>query len=247
MNEILETKQEGRVLRVWLNRPDQHNLLSTELCRELVLAFDRAEKDPSVGSVLLAGRGDSFCAGMDLTELATGDVEKVSSVQETLFTMGARLTKPLIGAVRGAALGGGTGMVANCHVVIASENATFGLTGVRLGLWPFVFFHAISAAVGERRTLAFTITGEVFNAAEALRIGLVHRVVPIEEVEQHGLEVARTVANYSSNALHSGLGFVHAVQGQTWQAAASVGRLVRDEFLNSREFQADLAAFLDQK
>jgi enoyl-CoA hydratase/carnithine racemase len=247
MSDILETKQEGRVLRVWLNRPDQRNSLSTDLSRELVLAFDRAEKDASVGSILLAGRGDSFCAGMDLHELATSDVEKVSGVQETLFTIGARLTKPLIGAVRGAALGGGTGIVANCHVVIASENATFGLTGIRLGLWPFVFFHAVSAAVGERQTLAFTITGEVFNAAEALRIGLVHRVVPIEEVERCGLEVAQTVASFSSNALHSGLGFVHGVQGQTWKAAASVGRLVRDEFLRSREFQANLAAFLNQK
>lgn len=135
-------------------------------------------------------------------------------------------------------------MVANCHVVIASENATFGLTGIRHGLWPFVFFHAVSAAVGERSTLAFTITGEVFNAAEALRTGLVHRVVPTEAVEPVGLDIAQTVANYSSNALHSGIGFVHGVQGQSWKAAASVGRLVRDEFLKSREFQANLAAFL---
>jgi enoyl-CoA hydratase/carnithine racemase len=247
MNDILETKQEGRVLRVWLNRPERRNSLSTDLCRELVVVFDRAEKDASVGSVLLAGRGDCFCAGMDLNEFATGDVEKVSGVQETLFTIGARLTKPMIGAIRGAALGVGTGLVANCHVVIASENATFGITGIRLGLWPFVFFHAVSAAVGERRTLAYTITGEIFNADEALRSGLVHRVVPIEEVETCGFAVAQTVANYSSSALHSGLGFVRGAEGQTWKAAAGVGRLIRDEFLKSREFQASLAAFLNQK
>src|ERR1700680_2418050 len=154
MNDILETKQEGRVLRVWLNCPDQSNSLTTELCRELVCTLERAEKDGNGGSVLLAGRGESFCTGMDLNELATGDVERVSRLQEILFTMGARLTKPLIGAVQGAALASGTGVVANCHVVIASENATFGLTGIRLGLWPFVLFHAVSAAVGERRAIA---------------------------------------------------------------------------------------------
>src|SRR5882724_7642989 len=161
MTDIVETKQEGRVLRVWLNRPDQRNSLNTELCGELVRALDGAEKDGSVASVLLAGRGDSFCAGMDLNELATGDVEKVSRIQEMLFTMGARLTKPLVGAVQGVALASGMGLVANCHVAIASENATFGLTGIRFGLWPFVIFHAVSAAVGERRALALTITGEV--------------------------------------------------------------------------------------
>jgi enoyl-CoA hydratase/carnithine racemase len=247
MNDILETKQEGRVLRVWLNCPDQSNSLTTELCRELVDTLDRAEKDGNVGSVLLAGRGESFCTGMDLNELATGDVEKVSRLQEILFTMGARLTKPLIGAVQGAALASGTGVVANCHVVIASENATFGLTGIRLGLWPFVIFHAVSAAVGERRAIAMTITGEVLSAAEALRTGLVHKVVPIGELEQRALEVAQTVANYSSHAMHTGLGFVRTVQGQTWKDAAGVGRLIRDQFLKSTEFQADLRVFLNQK
>ena len=247
MNTVLETKSEGRVLRLWLNRPSHGNSLTTELCRELVDVIDRAEKDPGVGSVLLAGKGESFCAGMDLNELATGDVESISSVQEALFTIGARLTKPLIAAVQGAALGSGTGVVANCHVVIASEDATFGITGIRMGLWPFVFFNAFASAVGERRAIAMTITGEVVNAAEAMRIGLVHHVVPIEDVEPRALEVAQTVANYSSNALHSGLAFVHAVRGRTWKDAAGVGRLLRDEFFKSTEFKANLGAFLNQK
>jgi len=247
MNSVLETKQEGRVLRLWLNRPSQRNSLTTELCRELVDLIDRAEKDPSVGSVLLAGRGESFCAGMDLNEIAAANVEGVSGVQEALFTMGARLTKPLIAAVQGAALGSGTGVVANCHVVIASEDATFGISGIRMGLWPFVFFNAVASAVGERRAIAMTITGEVFNAAEAMRIGLVHQVVPIEDVDQRALEVTQTVANYSSNAVHSGLAFVHAVRGRTWKDAAGVGRLLRDEFLKSTEFKASFGGFLNQK
>ena len=141
----------------------------------------------------------------------------------------------------------GMGLVANCHVAIAAENATFGLTGIRIGLWPFVFFNAVATAVGERRALALTITGEVFNAAEAMRIGLVHQVVPIEDVDRHALEVTQTVANYSSNAVHSGLAFVHAVRGRTWKDAAGVGRLLRDEFLKSTEFKASFGGFLNQK
>jgi len=202
MTDVVEMKQEGRVLRVCLNRPDQRNSLTMKLCKELVHEFDRAQRDQSVGSVLLTGMGGCFCAGMEINEVARGDLASISRVQETLFTIGTRLTKPLIGAVQGVALGSGMGLVANCHVAIAAENATFGLTGIRFGLWPFVIFPAVAAAVGQRRALALTMTGEVINAAEALRIGLVHQVVPIGEVEQRALDIAQTVANYSLHAMH---------------------------------------------
>ena len=247
MNGIVERELEGRVLRVWLNRPGSHNLLTSELCRELVQVLDGAQKDGSVGAVLLAARGDSFCTGMDLKELASSDIERASRLQETLFTIGARVQKPLIGAVQGPALGAGTGLVANCQVVIASESATIGISGLRMGLWPFVFFHAVAAAVGERRALALTITGQLLNADEALRVGLVHQVVSIEEVEPCALVLAQTVANYSSNALRSGLAFVQGVQGQPWRAAASAGRLLRDEFFKSAEFQANLTGLPKEK
>ena len=247
MSDTLETKQEDRVLRIWLNRPANRNVLSFELCQQLIREFERADRDNSVGSILLAGRGDSFCAGMDLKELANGNVERISSLQEALFTIGARLAKPVIGAVQGVALASGTGLVANCHVVIAADNATFGLPGIRMGLWPFVLFPAISAAVGERRATALSITGEVFNAAVALQIGLIHQVVSIDELEPRAVEVAHTVANYNSIALRAGLGFVHGARGQTWKAAAGTARLLRDEFLEGGNFQETLAAYLNQK
>lgn len=247
MTNVIETKHEGRVLRVCLNRPAQRNSLTVNLCKELVQAFDRAQKDVTVGSVLLTGLGDSFCAGMEINEVAKGDVASISRVQETLFTIGARLTKPLIGAVQGVALGSGMGLVANCHIAIAAENATFGLTGIRFGLWPFVIFPAVAAAVGQRRALALTMTGETINADEALRIGLVHQVVPIAEVEQRALDIAQTVSNFSLHAMHCGLGFSHEIQGQSWKTASCTGSRVREQYLKGAEFQADLSAFLNQR
>ena len=130
---------------------------------------------------------------------------------------------------------------------IAAENATFGLAGIRSGLWPFVIFPSVAAAVGQRRALAMTMTGEVINAAEALRIGLVHEVVPIGEVEQRALDVAQTVGNFSLNAMHSGLRFVHETQGQTWKAAACEGSLMREQYLKSAAFHADVSALPNQK
>jgi enoyl-CoA hydratase/carnithine racemase len=91
------------------------------------------------------------------------------------------------------------------------------------------------------------MTGEVINAAEALRIGLVHQIVPSAEVDQRALDIAQTVANYSLNAMHSGLRFAHEIQGQTWRAASCEGSRVREQYLKSADFQSELSAYLNQK
>ncbi len=134
MSEILEVTQHNRVLRIALNRPDKHNALNSDLCRELVDAINRANRDPHVGAIVLTGNGDSFSAGMDLKELGTVSVETINNVHEQLFTLYMRLGTPLVAAVNGLAVGGGTGLVANCHIAVASEKAKFGLTEIKLGL-----------------------------------------------------------------------------------------------------------------
>src|SRR6266511_676505 len=111
----------GRVLRVALNRPDKRNALNIELCQELVTALESAELDRDVGAILLSGNGKSFCAGMDLNEvLQPGASGEINRVHEQLFTAGARMMKPIVAAIHGAALAGGTGLAANAHVVVAA-------------------------------------------------------------------------------------------------------------------------------
>ena len=178
MTDVLHSIREGRLLRLTLNRPDKRNALNAALCRALVTALEDAARDPAVGAILLTADGKAFCAGMDLAEIEPGaDAEEINAVHEQLFTVGARLTKPLIAAVHGAALAGGTGLVANCHIVVAAPGATFGLTEIRLGLWPFLVYRAVAAALGDRRTMELSLTGRIFDAAEARQIGLVHEVV----------------------------------------------------------------------
>src|SRR5215468_4883780 len=140
MADLIETDRQGRLLRITLNRPDKRNALNIELCRQLVVALERAAADAHVGAVLLTAKGKAFCAGMDLTEVLAADTAEIHRVQEQLFTIGVRSTIPVVAAVHGAALAGGTGLVANCHVVVAAEDALFGLTEVRIGLWPFLIF-----------------------------------------------------------------------------------------------------------
>ena len=161
MNDVLQFDRQARVLRLFLNRPDKRNALNVNLCRALIDAIQDADRDPGIGAILLAARGKSFCAGMDLAEIAPGNSADLALVHEQLFTIGFRLGKPLVAAVHGAALGGGMGLVANCHVVIAENEATFGLTEIRLGLWPFLVYRAVAVGLGERRTVELALTGRM--------------------------------------------------------------------------------------
>src|SRR5262245_10832005 len=142
MSLVLTANREGRLLRLVLNRPDKRNALDGALCRELVAAIEQGDRDPGVGAILLAGAGKSFCSGMDLSEMLTPAEASLGPLHEQLFTIGRHVTTPIIAAVHGAALAGGTGLIANAHVVVAAEDATFGLTEMRIGLWPFVIFRA---------------------------------------------------------------------------------------------------------
>ena len=245
MPDVLQIVREGRVLRIFLNRPDKRNALNAELCRTLVDAIEEGDRDPGIGAILLAGRGKSFCAGMDLHEVGTGDSQELADAHERLFTVGSRLGKPLIAAVHGAALAGGTGLVANCHVAIAAEDATFGLTEIRLALWPFLVFRAVAAALGERRTVELALTGRILRGREAWEMDLIHEVTP--EPEKRGMEVAESLAAFSPTAIRSGLLYVQESRGKDWQTAGAIAQRARNEVFQSPDFQEGIRAFREKR
>lgn len=245
MPDILETSREGRVLRVTLNRPEKRNALNAELCRALVETFENAFADHDVGAILLCGNGRHFCAGMDLSEVSLATADAISDAQERLFTVGSRADKPIIAAVDGASLGGGMGLVGNCHIVVAHPEATFGLTEIRVGLWPFLVYRALSASLGERRVLELALTGRVFAAAEAKEMGLVQEVAasPSTRAEQ----VASAVSRFSPTTIRSGLQFTREVRGCDWETAGRIARRMRDEVFASSDFQEGLRAFVEKR
>jgi enoyl-CoA hydratase/carnithine racemase len=169
---LIETSRDGRLLRLALNRPEKRNALNIALCRELIAALEAAQHDPEIGAILLSGNGKAFCAGMDLNEVTT----QVDDLHDRLFTAFSWMRKPLIADVRGPAIAGGTGLVAQAHMVFASEEAIFGLTEIRIGLWPFLIFRAMVHALGERRAVELSLSGRTFSAREAEAYGLVHYV-----------------------------------------------------------------------
>ncbi len=242
---MLQKVPHGRVLQIALDRPEKRNALNYELCLAILDAVEGAVHDPGIGAILLTGTGKSFCAGMDLDEAAGGVPPETNILHERLFTLGARSCKPLIAAVQGAALGGGTGLVATCHIVIAEPGATFGLTEIRLGLWPFLVYRAVGMALGERRTLELSLTGRIFGSEEAQNLGLVHEIAA--DAGKRAMEVAETVAGFSPTAIQNGLSFVHEVRGMDWVESGQVARRVRDRVFAGADFEEGLRAFREKR
>lgn len=245
MSDALQVEPRGRILWLTLNRPEKRNALNSDLCRVLVDTIGRADRDPQVGAIVLAANGPAYCAGMDLDEIAHLAPGALSTVHEQLFTLINRLGTPLIAAVAGPALGGGLGLAANCHIVVASEGARFGLTEIKLGLWPFLVFRAVEGALGERRAVALALTGRIVAAQEARDLTLVQEIHP--EPEKRAMEIATELANYSPSAIRSGLGFVQEVRGKNWDVAGLIARRVREELFQSPDFQEGIRAFREKR
>jgi methylglutaconyl-CoA hydratase len=178
----VERSHGGRVARVVLARPEIRNAFDDTLVAELQRVFRSLAADPSVRVVELSGDGKTFSAGADLNwmkRMAGFTMEenrRDASELAELFRLMDELPKPLLGRVHGAALGGGTGLVAVCDVVVAAEGTLFGTTEVRLGLIPSVIGPYVIRKIGESRAREWFLTGGRFDAHEARRIGLVHIV-----------------------------------------------------------------------
>jgi enoyl-CoA hydratase len=213
---LLVESREG-VAFVTINRPEKLNALNDRTMEELGAAFAAIAGDPRTGGVILTGAGDkAFVAGADIAELATqSPVEgRERSVRgQRVLDRIERLGKPVVAAVNGFALGGGCELAMACHVRIASENAKLGTPEVKLGIMcGYAGTQRLPRLVGKGRALEMLLTGEMVDAAEALRIGLVNRVVPREKLlaEAEGL-LRRMLANgplslrFTLEAVHDGL------------------------------------------
>jgi enoyl-CoA hydratase/carnithine racemase len=247
MSTNLEVSLDGRVLLVTLNRPEKRNALSLAMCRELIETFDRAERDPAIGAVLLRANGNVFCAGMDLDEALEGDAAGHARVHGELFTAGARMTIPVVAAVSGPALGGGVGVVANAHVALAAQGSSFGLTEIRLGMWPFFVYRSVALAIGERRAVELALTGRIFGPREALDWGLVHHVVPAFELEERARDIAFGLADSSADAVRRGMAFVNQSRDRDAEGALELAERARKPVFEGADFREGVHAFREKR
>lgn len=203
---ILVVEVAEGVACVTLNRPEVRNALNETLLRELEAALRRLEDDPAARVVVLRGAGDrAFCSGADLKKVA--DRGTTLQARESFGGLGrilehmARMRTPIIAQVHGYALAGGCGLAAGADIVVAADDAVFGLPEIKVGLLPLIVMAPILRAVGRKRGLLMILTGEPVPAREAYEMGLVSRLVPREELEGAVATLARTLAGYSPTAL----------------------------------------------
>ena len=185
----LKLANEDGILWITINRPDKLNALNGAVIGELDRAFAEAAGDDSVWGVALTGAGDkAFVAGADIAELNTLGPEEAKEFAlrgQDVFTRIERMTKPVVAAVNGYALGGGCELAMACHMRVASSNAVFGQPEVKLGLIPgFAGSQRLPRLVGKGRALEILLSGRNVPADEAERIGLVNRVVEPVELTQ---------------------------------------------------------------
>ena len=183
------------VARVRLNRPDIHNAFDEKLIAELTHVFTSLNANDAVRIAVISGNGKSFCAGGDLNWMrkmkAYSRAENIedSKQLEAMFATIAGLSKPLIGVVHGAALGGGSGLTAVCDFVVASDDATFGFTEARIGIAPSVIGPYVIEKVGISYAHAYFLSGMHFKAEVAKDMALIHRVVARDQLESAAEDV----------------------------------------------------------
>ncbi len=204
-----------------LNRPDVHNAFDDGLIARMAESIAAFREDPDVRAVVVRGAGRSFSAGADLNWMRRmggytfeQNVEDAMGLAEMIRALD-ELPKPTIAVVQGPAYGGGVGLVAACDMAIAAvETAKFALTEVKLGLIPAVISPHVLAAIGPRQARRYFMTGETFDAAEALRIGLVHRVAPAAELETTARGVLEMLAGNGRRAMAEVKDLIRAVTGR---------------------------------
>src|SRR5919197_630958 len=250
---FLETRREGPVAYITLNRPDVRNAFNEQVIAELTMwaaETNAAATRHDVRVAVLAGAGKTFSAGADVTWMAktvryTEDENlRDAAAMSRMFAALDDLPVPLIGRVTGGALGGGAGLAAVCDIVVAADDSVFGFTEVKLGILPAVISPFAVAKIGRSAARELFLTGARFSAARAREIGLVHAVVSAADLDA-------TVARYIKDLLAAGPEAIAAAKdliAQVWgqpadQAASLTARAIATRRV-SAEGQEGLKAFL---
>jgi enoyl-CoA hydratase/carnithine racemase len=235
-----------------LNRPEARNALNQTVIRELGDALARLEGGVETRVLIVRGAGErAFCAGADLKGMfRTGSIidarAEYAGLARILEAI-PRMRMPVIAQVHGYALAGGCGLAAACDLVIAAEDARFGLPEIKLGLLPLMVLAPILRVASPRRVLELVLTGRELPASEALEIGLATRVVPRAELDRTVAEVARTLAALSPATLALGKeAFYRALELPYAQALAQLRDLLTI-VARSEDAQEGIAAFLEKR
>lgn len=251
--ETISYSFKNSIASVTLNRPEVHNAFNEVMIAELTDIFRRVSSDDAVRVVVLTGNGKSFSAGADLNWMKKminysyeENLEDSIKLAE-LFHLMYSCPKPVIARVNGAAIGGGTGLVAVCDIAIAAESAKFSLSEVKLGLVPACISPYVIRKVGEGRCREFFLTGERLIAKRAMELGLVNQVVPLEELDQAVQEKANQLISSGPKAIAMCKELLKNVPGMDFEKAKIYTADMIARMRIGDEGQEGMNAFLEKR
>ena len=249
LNNLIVEKTE-KITKLTINRPQSLNALNAQTIAELSSALDEVENDDSCRVVIITGSGEkSFVAGADIKEFSDFGSEKAEELarngQHTLFNKIENLSKPVIAAVNGFALGGGLELAMSCHIRYASENAKLGLPKVTLGLIPgYGGTQRLPQLVGKGLANELIFSAKMISAQRAKEIGLVNDVFPQEELMTQAVELANTIARNSPQALQKA---IKAVNHYNTSDGFAIEIESFGELFDMKDKQEGVAAFLEKR
>src|SRR5947209_3563896 len=253
---FLDTRRDGAIERLTLNRPEVRNAFNEHVVAELT-AWAEATRDAGnrgeVRVVVMAGAGKMFCAGADVNWMSqTIHYSQEENLRDAtsmsrMFSVIDELPLPVIGRVQGAALGGGAGLAAVCDVVVAADDAVFGFTESKLGILPAVISPFALAKIGRSAARELFLTGARFSAARAKEIGLVHTIVPAADLDATVAGYVNEILGAGPQAVAAAKALIPAVWGRPLDDATSVTTKAIAARRVSPEGQEGLNAFLGKR
>ncbi len=243
-------ESQGEIGVIALNSPKTINALSRSMIAEIILALEVFKTDQSVKVIVLKANGKHFCSGHNLSEMVDGDRSDYKSIFEQcsrMMNLIHEVPQIVIAQVHGVATAAGCQFVATCDLAVADETARFGTPGVRIGLFCTTPMVALSRAVGRKLALEMLMTGRLISADEALRYGLVNRVVPEAELEKTTMELASKIAEASPLVLAIGKRAFYGQIEQDERSAYEYATNVITLNLMAEDAQEGIKCFLEKR
>lgn len=249
MYETIETDVTGRVAHIRFNRPDALNALNMQTMQDTLNAATAFDADPQIGCLVLSGKGRAFAAGADINELAIQDYASMQAGDVFAdWDRFAALRLPKVAAVGGYALGGGCEVAMMCDIIIASDKAKFGQPEIKIGCIPGIGgTQRLTRVIGRARAMDMILTGRMIDAAEALQMGLVSRVVPAEELEKTSHEIAQTIASYARDMTQMARACINMAEQTTLDAGVRYERQTYHALYGLPSQREGMAAFLEKR
>jgi methylglutaconyl-CoA hydratase len=250
--ETILVGEENGIRTITLNRPERRNAMTPQMQEELLTAMQEAATG-SCRVVILAGAGEAFCAGLDLSSLQgmndkssaehTEDAERLARLFRTIY----ELPKPTIAVVHGAAIAGGAGLATICDFTLSVHGVKFGYTEVKIGFVPALVAAFLTLQIGDKRARDLLLTGRLFSAEEAHRLGLVNEMLHPEELRARALDLARCLKTNSPESMAATKQLL-AAQNKAWLDTAIEHALTENaEARTTHDFREGIAAFLEKR